>query len=1405
MAVNGIVPPKFSPHSHEIGILSTTWKDFLTDINIYFLASGQNDVSDDQKIALLLYQMGRQYTRVFTNELIFEKEADKKDYKIVCEQFQSYFEPKKLTRSYVSQFQRRMQKSNESVSDYITALRDLAKLCEFGAKEDELLCVQISNGVRDDQLKKKLWDENLTLKQIIERCNTHELREEMFPTPQTSNVSVIRRGRGRSNARGRASHHIQQNRGRGSQFHRQVPEVRNSTYHQRSTSRGANTRRIVNRVCRNCGRNHPPRQCPAFGKRCNSCGLFGHFSAHCRRVNSVTLENTNNSIQDMNDNIDNNDNLDEFNNLCIFAITKGTDKGSKEWDIILNTPYLEGKGAICMKIDTQAECNVISFKTFKNLESHAKLKLEKTSSQITAFGNGIIKPVGKVNFYVIHNDIQYNIECEVVKGNVQNLLGSRDSLRLGLVKRVNAYDKASPQNNLSHRIPDIKKVPECIINVIEKFPDRFPTDSIGKLPGECHLSIDPDYKDGPVSFGSRPLPAAMRELTKKQLDYLLANDIIDKVPANVPTPWCSQMHVVHKPDGKNVRVCIDPKYLNKALLRETHPIKTIEDVVTKVEGSNYFSKLDANMGFFQIQLDYESQLLTTFATPWGRYRYKRLPMGITSAPEIYQRKIEEVFENIDKLSNIYDDVLLYTPDIEQHCNVLQRTLEVARENNLTFRLSKCRFAQPEVDYTGFILTNKGIKVQPEKIKAIVDMPQPETIDEVRTFLGMATYLSKHIEHFSEITKDLRDLIKTKDNKPFFFGKPQEVAFQQIKKALVSSPVLRYYSLTEPITVSCDASKHGLGATLFQNNEPVAYASKALTKTEQAYAQIEKELLAIVFATKKFHHLLYGRSDITIETDHLPLLSIKEKPLGQVPMRLQKMLLKLQPYDFKLVSRTSKEIPVADCLSRLPLKNCHYTGLVDDIQHFHVCATEITSVSAFSGPKLKELKENTKNDKDLQNLSLLIIEGWPKERHQLSNDMKPYWDFRDELAIYDGIIFKGERVVIPKSMQSDMLHLIHYSHQGLVKSKQLARDVIFWKGMNMQIEDLISKCATCQTYRNNQQKEPMMATELPNLPWEFASTDLFTLEDTNFIVVTDHYSGYIEIFELPDMTTSSVINILKNVFSTHGIPKILYHDPGTQFTSIEFKDFSSNWNFESKSFSATYSQANGRAEKAVQIAKNLLKKSKKEGKDFRLALLDYRNTPRDSIVGSPAQRCMGRRTRTRLPMSNKALEPRNLDAKVVTNRLKEYSSKSKYYYDKNVKPLEPIKPSDYIRYRTGKTWTPAQVVEENTSNPRSYKIKTPSGNTIIRNRRHLLKSKERDSYGLAQKQHNMSLVDDIQHSHNQQIINNEAELNEQQLLNNVLNDTAEAEVSNNLNTFARETRTRSGRISRPPSYLRDYVK
>ena len=198
------------------------------------------------------------------------------------------------------------------------------------------------------------------------------------------------------------------------------------------------------------------------------------------------------------------------------------------------------------------------------------------------------------------------------------------------------------------------------MDIIKELSDRFPDHRVGKIPGEWHLSIDQDYTEGPVSFGSRPIPAAMREMTKAQLDFLEEHDIISKVPKGVPTPWCSQMHVVHKKDGKSVRVCIDPKFLNQALLREYHPIKTLEDVLTKIQGSKCFTVLDANMGFYQLQLDAESQLLTCFQTPWGRYKYQRLPMGIKSAPELYQRAVEEIFQDVDNLGNIFDDILLYS-------------------------------------------------------------------------------------------------------------------------------------------------------------------------------------------------------------------------------------------------------------------------------------------------------------------------------------------------------------------------------------------------------------------------------------------------------------------------------------------------------------------------------------------------------------------------------------------------------------------------------------------------------------------------------------------------------------------------------------------------------------------------
>ncbi len=300
--------------------------------------------------------------------------------------------------------------------------------------------------------------------------------------------------------------------------------------------------------------------------------------------------------------------------------------------------------------------------------------------------------------------------------------------------------------------------------------------------------------------------------------------------------------------------------------------------------------------------------------------------------------------------------------------------------------------------------------------------------------------------------------------------------------------------------------------------------------------------------------MYGRNDITIETDHLPLVRIIDKPIGQVPLRLQKMMLKLQPYNIKLVGNSGKDIPIADALSRAPITET-YTGLVDDLTDYQICATEVKSMMAFSDEKQRELQTATNTDTELVKLREQIVNGWLEERSQVQAIVKPYWDYREELTVYDGILFKGERVLIPKSMRTEILRLIHSSHQGIVKSKQMARDILFWNGMNKQIEEVVSKCSICQTMRHQLQKEPMMSTEIPSFPWEQASSDLCEIERKHYLVTVDHYSGYIEVDELkPGLTTVVVIQHLKSTFSTHGIPKVLYSDNGPQFNSKEFRDF-----------------------------------------------------------------------------------------------------------------------------------------------------------------------------------------------------------------------------------------------------------
>ena len=408
-------------------------------------------------------------------------------------------------------------------------------------------------------------------------------------------------------------------------------------------------------------------------------------------------------------------------------------------------------------------------------------------------------------------------------------------------------------------------------------------------------------------------------------------------------------------------------------------------------------------------------------------------MGISSAPELYQRAMEDIFADMEGVEIVMDDLLIHAPTVESHNKILKRVLQKARDVNLRFNPKETKLCQNSVEYVGHVISDKGVRVSEDKVRAVVQMPVPTSIANVQTLLGMVTYTCKFLKDLSAVTEPLRQLIKESNNRGFtwHWDEMHQEAFDKLKKMMTSTPVLRSYSLNEPIIISCDASQSGLGCVLLQNDKPVAYASKALTNAEYAYAQIEKELLAIVFAMKKFHSYIYGRTDVTVETDHLPLIRIFEKPLHQIPLRLQKMKMRVQHYHFTLVAKRGTEIPVADALSRAYISDTD----VDQWQVFTTSLTEVKTTASFTDTRLKQLKEETEKDIGLQKLKHVIQAGWPIRR-DTDPEVKPYFDYQEEMAEIDGIIFKGERVVIPFSMQKELLEIIHESHLGMVNLSTL---------------------------------------------------------------------------------------------------------------------------------------------------------------------------------------------------------------------------------------------------------------------------------------------------------------------------------------------------------------------------------
>ncbi|XP_078000810.1 uncharacterized protein LOC144453400 [Glandiceps talaboti] len=439
------------------------------------------------------------------------------------------------------------------------------------------------------------------------------------------------------------------------------------------------------------------------------------------------------------------------------------------------------------------------------------------------------------------------------------------------------------------------------------------SDVLTDLPGECKIGrhdIKLTTKE-PVRSKPYPLPFAMKEVVQNEVKAMLDMGVIEQSES----PYASPIVLVRKKD-KSVRFCIDFRKLNRVTVFDAEPMPNPEELLARQAKGCYFTKIDLTKGYWQIPLTDEAKEKTAFLTPDGLFQFRRMPFGLVNAPASFCRVMRVLLSGMEDVENLMDDMLISTVSWKQHSELVVELLSRLRKAGLTARPSKCYIGYANLEFIGHGIGQGLLRVMPDKVHAIVNTKQPETIKEVKSFLGLANYYRKFVPNFAAIAVPLTDLTRKGQPKRVNWGESQERAFKLLKEILSREPVLRLPDFEKTFILRTDASDVGLGAVLMQEFDdgkfPLAYASRKLHPREKSYSVIERECLAIIWAMQKLQQYLYGREFI-LETDHQPLIYLKRAKVAN--SRLMRWALYLQSFNYRIVAIKGSMNIGADYLSR----------------------------------------------------------------------------------------------------------------------------------------------------------------------------------------------------------------------------------------------------------------------------------------------------------------------------------------------------------------------------------------------------------------------------------------------------------------------------------------------------------
>ena len=826
------------------------------------------------------------------------------------------------------------------------------------------------------------------------------------------------------------------------------------------------------------------------------------------------------------------------------------------------------------------------------------------------------------------------------------------------------------------------------------------------------LFIDPSAK--PVACHKpAQVPIHFKERVEADLWRDVRLGVLEEVPPNTPTTWCSRMCIQVKKNGKPRRT-IDLQALNKHAVRQTHAGETPFHIASDVPPNTYRTTTDAWNGYHSVPIKEEDRHVTTFITPWGRFRYRTTPQGFLAAMDAYNHRFDLITRDVKDKKRCVDDSILWGDNIEENFIKTCQYLTLTGGAGIIMNPDKFVFCKKKLEFLGFELTEDGVEPGRELLKSILDFPRPRDITGIRSWFGLVEQVAWAFSK-TNVMNPLRHLLSPSSE--FVWNQELNDAFERSKQEIVNA-VKRGVKSFDPKRTTCiatDWSKLGIGFCLLQKVctcteiTPVCCPegwvlvlcnSRYTSPAESRYSPVEGECLGVAWSLKKAKYFVLGCENLVVAVDHKPLLGVLgDKSLDDIDnTRLANLKEKTLRYKFSIVHVPGVKNKVADASSRYPTSDPDHLDLASlqaggaserltrelvraamqdpsevdvkdtaSIEESVEAALQATIASISiggSGGNCQAVtweavvKEST-TDQETRQLVNLVRNGIPESREHWPQNLSDFYRARNDLCEKDGVVKYKKRVVIPKSLRKEVLDILHAAHQGCSSMEARASQSVWWPGMKDQIARRRAACQGCTQAAPSQPSLPPVRPPSPDYPMQQICSDIAHYSGHTYVVIVDRFSNWPSVYK--SQRAEGLVKALRWHFIAHGAAEEISSDGGPEYTATETEQFLKRWGVAHRLSSAYHPHANLRAELGVKIVKRMLREniSPNGGLDtdkFGRALLAYRNTPCKDLGVSPAQILYGRTLRDHLPTPMDCLKQRKEWILLKADREKALSAK-----------------------------------------------------------------------------------------------------------------------------------------------------